>query len=249
MQSILLDKKDTMKIIQYIFLFSLILPSMSRPCAGLFSRSKTRTKTIKTQKFIQKIFSHPANATEYQGKEGCVRFAERYYKHLRMDVVFSRVSAVLPRSEFKALAWRVYQGYTDEFRAERNRILGSDGQVKKEYQGMEGYVLYADKHYSGRMRKTFVNVSAVLSREEKDSLDWKNFAGDTPQYKQLIDYFKKHSFEDYQGAVGQRRVAKLIFKGNLQQTYENVSTLRHILFDDKNEFDALRAHGWSVILR
>ena len=112
-----------MKIIQYIFLFFLIFPSIGRPCAGMFSRSKAQAKTTKTRKFIQDIFSNPAHVTTYQGQEGYVRFVEQYYKHLRMDTVYNKVRAVLSKQKFKALSWKMYQGYIDEFQAERDRIL------------------------------------------------------------------------------------------------------------------------------
>ena len=98
------------------------------------------------------------------------------------------------------------------------------------------------------MKKTFMNVSAVLSKEEKKDLAWKKFSGDTHQFHALFEFFKNHSFEDYKGTSGQQKIARLIFNDHVTNTYMNVSTLREYLFEDKNEFKDLRESGWSVTL-
>ena len=98
------------------------------------------------------------------------------------------------------------------------------------------------------MSKAYVNVSVVLSKEEMQDLGWKQFAGDTSQFRALFEFFKNHGFEDYKGTEGQQKVARMIFKDHLRNTYMNVSTLRDYLFNDKDEFKDLRESGWSISL-
>ena len=99
------------------------------------------------------------------------------------------------------------------------------------------------------MHRAFINVSAVLSKTEMESLNWKVFQGSTVQFYQLRDYFKEHRFEDYQGHEGQRKIAELIFKGRSRAAYLNVSSLREYLFSNKDEFKDLRRTGWSSTLK
>lgn len=82
-----------------------------------------------------------------------------------------------------------------------------------------------------------------------NQLGWKGFKGNTEQFYALIEFFKNHSFEDYQGLKGQKKIAEMIFKKHLTNTYKNVSTLREYLFNNKDEFKDLRESGWSMNLK
>ena len=190
---------------------------------------------------------------EYQDIEGCAHYADEFYGGERKEFgdmfkAYTNVSAVLSESEKKSLNWQSYQGTTKEFRAERSRVLDDKGNVKKEYKGIKGNIRYADKFYNGDMLKNYINVSAALSKEEMKKVDWKMFFGDTGQIHSLFEFFKNHSFEDYRGGEGQKKIAKMIFKDHLKRTYMNVSTLRNYLFNDGDEFKDLRESGWSLTL-
>ena len=154
----------------------------------------------------------------------------------------------------RVLNWQAYRGTTKEFREERSRILDKKGNVKEGYQGPEGYVRYADEFYKGDrkefgdIKKAYKNVSAVLSKEEIKELAWKVFFGDTGQFRSLFEFFKNHDFEDYKGTEGQKKIARMIFKDHLRNTYRNVSALREYLFHYKDEFKDLRKSGWSITL-
>ena len=196
---------------------------------------------------------------KYQGKAGYVRYADEFYGGERkelgdMQKAYRSVSAVLSESEKKSLNWQQYHGNTKEFRQERSRVLDEKGSIKKEYQGLAGYVHYADEFYGGErkelgnMHKVYLNVSAVLSKEDMKYLRWKQFKGDTGQFQSLFEFFQNHSFEDYKGPLGQKKIAKMIFKNHLTSTYMNISALRDYLFSHKDEFKDLRASGWSRTL-
>ena len=196
---------------------------------------------------------------EYRDPEGYIRYADEFYGGERkefgnMHKAHRNVSAVLSESEKENLNWKQYQGTTKEFREERSRILDEKGDVRKEYQDSEGYALYVDEFYGGErkefgaMQKPYQNVSAVLSKEEMKDLGWKVFFGNTGQFRALFEFFKNHGFENYKGSEGQKKLAKMIFKDHLRNTYRNVSTLRNYLFNDKDEFTDLRESGWSRTL-
>ena len=184
---------------------------------------------------------------EYQGKAGYARYADEFYLG-KMQKTHINVSAVLSESEKKSLNWQLYRGNTKVFIGERSRILDETGNIKKEYQGPIGYARYADEFYVGKMLKAYQNVSAVLSKEDMQDLGWKKFTGDTNQFRSLFEFFKHHSFEDYKGPLGQKKIAKMIFKSHLRNTYTNISTLRAYLFSHKDEFKDLRESGWSPTL-
>ena len=194
---------------------------------------------------------------EYQGPEGYARYGDEFYggdgkEFGNMFKTYINVSAVLSESEKKNLNWQAYHGTTKEFREERSRILDEEGNVKEEYQGPEGYARYGGEFYGGKklgdMQKTYINVSAVLSKEEMKDLAWRVFFGNTGQFHSCFEFFKNHGFEDYKGAEGQKKIARLIFKDHLRNTYMNVSALRVYLFHDKDEFKNLRKSGWSRTL-
>ena len=190
---------------------------------------------------------------EYQGPIGYARYADEFYggegKELGdMKTAYQNISAVFTESEKKSLNWQRYQGNTKEFRKERSNILDEKGNIKKEYQGPFGYVRYADEFYVGVMQKAYMNVSAVLSKEDMQDVGWKVFFGDTGQFQSLFEFFKNHSFEDYKGPLGQKKIANTIFKNHLKNTYMNISVLRDHLFSHQDEFKDLRESGWSRTL-
>ncbi len=177
---------------------------------------------------------------DFTGMKGCAKYAKRYYKG-QMFKAFKNVSAVLSKEEFSKLGWKGYQGSTEEFRIERDRIQGS----QEKFKGPIGYAEYAKLYHSGRMLQAFQNVSAVLSKEEFSKLGWKVFLGTSDQFYKLIEYFKTHKFEDYKGKKGQKELADKIFGGNMINTYKNVSVLRELLFGNREKFKKLIESGWK----
>ena len=195
----------------------------------------------------------------YRGLKGYARYVDAFYGEKRkkpgdMQRTYMNVSAVLSESEKKNLNWQKYEGTIKEFRKERSRILNKEGNIKKIYRGLKGYARYADKFYGGEkkefgdMQKTYKNVLAVLSKKERENLAWKVFVGNTGQFHAVFQFFKNHDFEDYKGAEGQKKVARMIFEDHLSNTYKNISTLRNYLFKDRAEFQKLRESGWSSVL-
>lgn len=193
---------------------------------------------------IQKIFSDPENYIKYEEQEGYLLFAERSPNINSMSYLFNLVSDAL-EANFKKLKWRQYHGSITKFKEERGQILNEKGEVKKQYVEMDGCARYAEQYHKGNMQKAFTNVSVVLGGYwgiQKLNLRWSQFQGSSSEYYKLIQFFKDHQAMDFKGPDGQREVAKRIFKGHNRRTYNNVSILREILFDN---WDVFKELNWS----
>ena len=180
---------------------------------------------------------------EYKGSDGYVLFAEKYFGG-DMKKAYQNVSAVLGGGSrlMKQLAWQVYQGQVSDFNKLRDKILNSDGSIKEEYKGSDGYASFTKKYFEGDMLKAYQNVSAVLGgvREMRRlNIGWKQFQGTVDQFKDLKDLFKNNKREELEGEKGQSRVAREIFKGNKRKAYDMVSGLREELLESAETFDEL----------
>ena len=176
---------------------------------------------------------------EFRGQDGQALFADRYYKG-DMHKTFVNVSAVLTEREFTQTDWQGFKGGTEEFRALRGKILDSEGNVREEYRGQEGQKLFADRHYSGDMKKTFGNVSAVLTESEFRQTGWQGFKGKTEEFRSLpgkILDSEGNVWKEFRGQDGQALFADKYFMGDMQKTYQHVSAVL-----TKSKF---RQAGWK----
>ena len=183
---------------------------------------------------------------EYIGQGGYALFTDRHYAG-NMGQAFQNVSAVSGKKEMEKLGWQQFQGTTADFRALRGKVYDSDSSPKPEYIGIEGYALFADRHYAGRMKRAFQNVSAVSSKEEMAELGWKAFQGTVSQFHALRRDFTENYPNGWMGLEGQEKVADRVFEGNKRTTYRNVSVLRVYFFvgGTKNQNRLFRELKWS----
>ena len=180
---------------------------------------------------------------EYKGSDGYALFAEKYFEG-NMQKAYQNVSAVLGGGSrlMKQLDWQAYLGSVSGFNKLRDKILNSDGSIKEEYKGSDGYVNFVKKYFEGDMLKAYKNVSAVLGgvREMRRlNIGWKQFQGTVDQFKDLKKLFKSIEREELKGEKGQLRVATEIFKGNKIKAYDMVSALREELLGRAEVFDEL----------
>ena len=179
---------------------------------------------------------------EYIGMEGYALFAEREFSG-DMQKTYANVSAILDTKQMKELGWQQYQGNLPEYRKLRTKILDQKGKLRPEYIGMEGYVLFAEREFSGEMQKTYVNVSAVLGgikEIRKLGLEWKKFQGNVLQFYALKELFDTYGVKELKGLDGQGKVAREIFDGNRRKAYQNVSVLREELLGSRKAFNELK---------
>ena len=124
------------------------------------------------QELPNKILNTDGTIKEkYIGQQGYIKFAAKYYRD-DMKKTFENVSAVLDKETFKKLGWQQFNGSSEMFQELPNKILNTDGSIKEEYIGQQGQLKFAAEHYGGAMKKTFINVSAVLDKETFKELGW-----------------------------------------------------------------------------
>ena len=164
---------------------------------------------------------------EYLGMDGYALFAETHYVGY-MQKAFQNVSSVLSKSEFKKLGWQQFHGSPEEFKDLREKVLDEKGKPREEYLGMDGYVLFAETHYEGDMKKAFQNVSAVLSKSEFNKLGWQQFHGSPEEFKDLREKVldeKGEPREEYLGMDGYALFAETHYDGDMQKAFKNVSAV------------------------
>ena len=180
---------------------------------------------------------------KYVGQEeGYPQFADDHYNR-KMQKAFINISSVLTKEEMRELGWQSYQGNSTEFRKERGKLYNPDGSLKKEYIGQEeGYPQFADDYYGGTMKKAFINISSVLTKEEMDQLGWQSYQGTSSEFRDLRSklYNPDGSLkEEYIGQEeGYPRFADDHFDGRMQKAFANVSAV--LTTEERKEL------GWKV---
>ena len=176
---------------------------------------------------------------KYLGMDGYALFAKDHYGGVMLKA-FQNVSSVLSKSEFNNLGWQQFQGLVNEFRDLRGKILDERGKPKDKYLGMDGYALFAKEHYEGNMKKTFLNVSSVLSKSEFNNLGWQEFHGLVNEFRDLrgkiLDERGKPK-DKYLGMDGYALFAEDHYEGNMEKAFKNVSSVL-----GESEFNNL---GWQ----
>ena len=226
-----------MRFIKYIFILNYLLPTV---IFSLDSTDLCSSSFSNHREFIRVFFSDPKNINLYERQKGYIEFVEEYLNSLQMDTVFNYASSSLSKDNMETLNWQKYQGTTKEFQEERSRILDEKGNVKKEYQSLEGYVRYADEFYGGErkefgdMFKAYTNVSAVLNELEKKSLNWQEYQGTTKEFREersrILDE-KGNVKKEYQGMKGYVRYSDRFYRGEKKEfgdmfkAYTNVSAV------------------------
>ena len=176
--------------------------------------------------------------TEYLGMEGYALFADREYKREYsageyageyagdMLKAYLNISAILDKKQRQELGWQQFQGSTKEYRELKEKIVDKAGQIRTEYLGMEGYALFADRHYDGFMLKTYKNISAFLDRKQRQELGWKRFQGPTKEYRELKEKIADKAGKirtEYFGMEGYALFADRHYDGFMLKTYKNIS--------------------------
>ncbi len=164
---------------------------------------------------------------EYKDMDGYATFAKDHYEG-KMHKTFLNVSAVTNKSEFEELGWQQFQGPASDFFELRGKILTSDGKIREENKGMDGYARFAKDHYEGKMEKTFLNVSAVTNKSEFEELGWQQFQGPASDFFELRGKILTSDGkirEEYKDMDGYETLAKDHYEGMMEKTFVNVSAV------------------------
>ena len=137
-----------------------------------------------------------------------------------MAYIYNMVSDALGLDRFKLLGWPYFRGGTEEFRSLRDKILDSEGDVRKEYRGQEGQALFADRHYKGDMLKAFINVSVILPKSKFRQTGWRQFHGKTEDFRSLPGKILDNEgnvWKEYRGQEGSKAVCRQALQGRYVQ--------------------------------
>ena len=195
--------------------------------AAFPSSGRCRAAVLKDELRSRILDSEGSPKPEYIGQEGQARLADGHYDG-KMRTAFKNASAVFSKKEMARLGWQMFQGTTENFRSLRGKIYDSDGSLKPKYIGQEGQAQFADRHYDGKMRTAFSNVSAVLSRKEMAQLGWQQFRGTTENFRSLRGklYDSDGSPKPkYIGQEGQAQFADGHYDGKMRTAFSNVSAV------------------------
>ena len=174
--------------------------------------------------------------TEYFGMEGYALFADREYKREYsageyagdMEKAYKNISAILDKKQFEELGWQKFQGLTKEYRELKEKIVDKEDQIRTEYLGMEGYAVFADRHYNGNMEKAYVNISAILDKKQFEELGWQQFHGSTTEYRELKEKIVDKEDQirtEYFGMEGYAVFADKEYNGAMEKAYKNISAI------------------------
>ncbi len=210
-------------LILFVLIF-FVSSTFALPCEDSFS-TVTDPQVLKSEL----IDTNGEIRQKYVGQEGCIRFADAYFRG-NMRRAFDKMSSVLSKEVFKRLGWQAFQGTTQEFKDLKDQILGEAGKLREEYIGQEvGYPKFADIHTGGEMQKAFINVSSVLSKEVFKRLGWQAFQGTTQEFKDLKDQILDEKDELKKEYIGQEegypKFADTHTGGEMQKAFINVSSV------------------------
>ena len=210
---------------------------------------------------LLQLVNQPDFIDRYRGQHtGYLQFA-REYTDGNMQKAYKRLSAILDKNKFKELGWQQFLGHVKEFEELAKKILNSNGVIKEEYLGQEGYLKFALDHPELFMRKisnnglghsdnnlvnqadntlmlkTFLNTSAVLDKETFKKLGWQDFKGSAKEFEELIGKILTDGTikDKYIGQQGYLKFAKEHYGSDMIKTFINVSAVL-----DKKTFKKLK---------
>ncbi len=109
-----------------------------------------------------------------------------------------------------------------------SKILDEKGQPRPEFQGMEGYALFAEQNGYRSMQTVFNNVSTTLKKTLFKKLGWQYFAGNVKQYRAYREKILNEKGElrlEFIGIEGYVRFADLYEEGKMHKAFGNVSAV------------------------
>ena len=192
--------------------------SQSKDCEAQFTAREEISQKISISNFISK----------YKGQKGYLEFTDSLTMTKSMDYLYSVVSEILTKSQMTLLKWQQFQGTVAEFNSLKDKILNTDNTVKTEFVGMRGYATFAEKYYENDMLKTYINVSAVLTKSQMTLLKWQSFHGTVAEFNSLKDKIlntDKTVKTKFFGIDGYATFAEKYYENNMKKTYLNVSAV------------------------
>ena len=106
--------------------------------------------------------------------------------------------------------------------------LRNQKSLVENFEGLEGYILFADRHFKGDMEKAFLSAKALLSFEFFDQLNWDIFYGSTQLFEDFrnLPLFERGKVrEDLKGLKGYVLFSLRITRWNMKTAYMNLKAV------------------------
>ena len=176
----------------------------------------------------------------FKSQSGQVRFADQFFSG-SMDKAYRFAKHSLSPARFTELEWKEFKGTTKLFVQMKNRLFDPNDKMKPSYRGIEGQKKAARIHFRSSMIQAFLFALKVIDSSRLNSLGWKPFRGTAEDFENLpsLLFDKKGRFK-YMGLSGMFQLADILYQGDAQKTYTNVSAVV-----EKPQFEKL---GWKLFL-
>ena len=198
-------------------------------CLQTIRGQNGQTTSESLQRFLrEKILTASRELkAEFIGQDGLALLAEKHFEGEDLSHVFQLALSALPKLLFDHLSWKIFYGSPKEW--ERLSHLSQDAQSFVEnFEGLESYLPWADRHFEGDMEKAFLSAKALLPRHFFDQLNWDIFYGSTQHFEDfrnlpLFERGKVH--EGLKNLSGYVLFSLNITQGNMKKAYMNLKAV------------------------
>ena len=152
------------KLVLLLAVLYVSLPILSwteEPCRSVFNEISEKLSEV--------------DINQYKAQEGYVRLTEEFKDTTNMADIFDKVFEILDKKQMRVLRWKKFQGTVSEFYKLKDKILHDDNSIRREHQGLGGFLKLAKQYFSNNFLKAYPNVSAVLDKDQMIELGWQKF--------------------------------------------------------------------------
>ena len=152
------------KLVLLLAVLYVSFPSLSwteEPCRSVFNEISEKLKKV--------------DINQYKDQEGYVRLTEEFKDTTNMADIFDKVFETLDKKQMRVLRWKKFQGTVSEFYKLKDKILHDDNSIRREHQGLDGFLKLVRQYFSNDFLKAYPNVSAVLDKDQMIELGWQKF--------------------------------------------------------------------------
>ena len=158
---------------------------------------------------------------------------ERYQGDLQKAFVNASAVAEMKKKTLPE-KWKVFNGTVTEF----NKIKDAFDTIED---SLDGYITFANTHYKGDLKKTFLNTSSVAEMiGRKFPETWSQYDGNVEDLTELIELFDTIGA----GVDGYITLANDRYNGDMTRTYNNVSSVAQMA--EKEPPEGWFKYGGSV---
>ena len=153
--------RKNIKLVLLLAVLYVSIPGLSwteEPCRSVFNEITEKLKKV--------------DINQYKDQDGYLRLTEEFKDTTNMADIFDKVFETLDKKQMRVLRWKKFQGTVSEFYKLMDKILYDDNSIRREHQGLGGFLKLVRQYFSNDFLKAYRNVSAVLDKEQMIELGW-----------------------------------------------------------------------------